>query len=115
MGCAKGTLDSAFGVGVAGRYIFMNKPTTSFMPYGFAGLGVYSVKVKGEGSVNNDGTITSFSDSKSATGLGGKIGLGIELKQGFLGEVEYDFLPNVDDNGTTAKLSGLGVRVGYRF
>ena len=48
--------------------------------------------------------------------VGGKIGAGVEFKQGFLGEIEYDLLPQVDMNGGgKIKPSGFGARVGYRF
>lgn len=110
----KNKFEYGVGVGVAARYMFIQAtPKQTVAPYGFLGLGVYSVKGKNEVTtpIQFDQSTTVASRSKTKTGLGGKVGVGAELKSGVFGEVEYNFLPEVND----IKASGLGVRVGYRF
>jgi opacity protein-like surface antigen len=104
-------LEYAFGLGVAGRYAFITEPTANFVPYAGLGLGFYSLKVKTD--VSSVGGSSPFSNAESNTknGLGGKIFAGVEIKQGIFGELEYNFLPKVED----ADLSSFGARIGYRF
>jgi hypothetical protein len=104
----KTKLESMFGVGVTARYQLIKTTETSrSFPYVGLGLGFYSSKVKQ--------TIEEpeFLDSSSKTkgGLGGKIFVGGNLRDGYIGEVEYNWLPS---NGPV-NLSGLAVRVGYKF
>jgi hypothetical protein len=102
-------LENMFGVGVSARYQLVRATdTASFFPYAGIGLGVYSSRVK-QNTSGGEQTPTSTSDTK--TGLGGKLFLGAELKQGFIGELEYNWIPS---NGPV-KPSGFGARIGYRF
>jgi hypothetical protein len=112
---AKAQLEYGIGVGVAARYKLMqeNAGSAGFSPYGFLGLGVYSVKVKGEVRTGATGSIpaSTVSGSDTKTGLGGKLGLGAEMKSGIFGELEYNFLPSLEGYNP----SGFGARIGYRF
>lgn len=100
---AKSKLNHSIGVGVAARYQLVRATeTTSVFPYAGLGLGVYNSKV----SSSFDGG----SDSSTKTGIGGKLFVGAELKQGFIGEIEYNFIP-----GDGGNLNGFGARIGYRF
>ena len=106
-------MDFAYGVGVAARYQLVKATdTASVFPYAGLGLGVYGSKFKSTTSTDNgEGGVSVSEDSNTKTGLGGKIFIGAEMKQGFLGELEYNWMP---DNGPI-KPSGFGLRVGYRF
>jgi hypothetical protein len=105
---SEGKLDYSIGIGVAARYQLVRATeTSSFFPYAGVGLGIYRTKV----SVSGFNGESNFSESNTSTGLGGKLFLGAELKQGFFGELEYNYLPKVED----AKFSGFGARIGYRF
>jgi opacity protein-like surface antigen len=105
---SEGKLDYSIGLGVAARYQLVRATeTSSFFPYAGVGLGIYRTKV----SVSGFDGESNFSESNTSTGLGGKLFLGAELKQGFFGELEYNYLPKVED----AKFSGFGARIGYRF
>jgi hypothetical protein len=96
-------LNHSIGVGVAARYQLVRATeTTSVFPYAGLGLGIYNSKMTS--SFDGD------SDSSTKTGLGGKIFVGAELKQGFIGEIEYNFIP-----GDGGNLNGFGARIGYRF
>jgi hypothetical protein len=97
-------MESAFGVGVAGRYAFIKEPKANLVPYAGAGLGFYSVKRKVE-------VTGSPTNSKTKSGLGGKVFGGVELKEGFFGEVDFNFLPKVEEDN----FSNFGLRIGYRF
>jgi hypothetical protein len=106
-------MDYAYGVGVAARYQLVKATdTASVFPYAGLGLGVYGSKFKSSTTTDNgEGGLSVVDDSGTKTGLGGKIFIGAEMKQGFLGELEYNWMP---DNGPI-KPSGFGLRVGYRF
>ena len=88
-------------------------PKSQVAPYAGLALGYASVKVKRERtfeSTANEQTTTT-SESKTGSGIGAKLFLGAELKQGIYGELEYDWLPKALD----VNPSGFGLRIGYRF
>ena len=95
------------GGGVLTRYHFAPQPT-NFDPYVGAGVGIYNTRLKqGNG---NGGEIV-----KTKTSLGGKFLVGAELPTHIFGEVEYDFVPRPERNGSKNKLNGYQARIGYRF
>lgn len=106
-------MESTFGIGVAGRYAFINTPTANIVPYAGLGIGFYSAKGKVERTISGSGSTpgTSESESKTKSSLGGKIFAGVETKQGIFGEIDYNILPKVED----LNFNNFGVRVGYRF
>ena len=97
---------SFVGVGGQARYLF-TPPTSAVHFYGGAGLGVYFDHVKGRISVAGEGG----SESKNKTTLGGKVFVGAEFAQGFLGELMYHFPGSVEG----VNLNTFGLAVGYRF
>jgi hypothetical protein len=100
-------MDYAVGIGAAARYQLVRATdTASVFPYAGVGLGIYNLKVKTSSS-----PAQSTDDSETKTGLGGKVFLGAEFKQGFLAEIEYNLIPKAAELNP----SGFGVRIGYRF
>lgn len=93
------------GGGVLTRYHFTPKPA-GFDPYVGAGVGIYNVRLK-----ENYGS----SVVKVKTSLGGKFLTGAELPSHVFGEIEYDFVPRPERNGSKNKLNGYQARIGYRF
>lgn len=88
-----GVNTSLTGVGVSGRF-YLESANASGKPYGLVGLGSYT-----------------FKSGASQSKLGGKLGIGYELNNGFLGEIDYT---------TTQKIGGkdpggTNLRIGYRF
>ena len=116
---------SAFGIGGNARFLF-GSANAAWAPYAGVGVGGYSVRARIH-TFDYDPTIPldqqtpiELSKSKTEVGVGGKLLMGIQEKSGFLGEVEYEFLPSANVASSTAKylngkLSGLNLRVGYRF
>ncbi len=88
-----GVTTSLTGVGVSGRF-YLESANESGKPYALAGIGSYTFKA---------GT----SQSK----LGGKVGIGYELNNGFLGELDYTTAQKIGGNDP----GGINIRVGYRF
>lgn len=93
------------GGGVVTRYHFTPKPL-GFDPYVGAGVGLYNVRLKQD---------YGSSVVKTKTSLGGKFLVGAELPSHVFGEIEYDFLPRPERNGSKNKLNGYQARIGYRF
>ena len=123
---------SAFGIGGSARFLF-GTANAAWVPYAGVGIGIYSVRAKLDdvetttdvqveaSSLSRQTTTTNtFSKSKTQVSVGGKVLVGVQGKSGLLGELEYDILPTatVKDSGEKlldGKLSGLNIRVGYRF
>jgi hypothetical protein len=83
------------GVGVSGRYLLAAPgELSSGTPYATLGIGYYQTKLSG-----SDAPFTS-------DGFGGKLGLGYELTNGILGELEFVRAPS---------FNGFQYRIGYRF
>ena len=81
------------GIGVSGRY-YLDSGDAVGKSYATAGIGSYTVKA---------GT------SKSK--IGGKVGIGHELANGFLAEVDYTSVQKIGGKDP----GGINARVGYRF
>lgn len=88
-----GVTTSLTGVGVSGRF-YLESANAAGKPYATLGVGSYTIK-------------SGASQSK----LGGKLGLGYELNNGFLGELDYTTTQKV--GGKDA--GGVNFRIGYRF
>jgi hypothetical protein len=97
----------AIALGGQVRYLIVPPGAGSFVPYGGVGLGIYNARVRAEAGGD------TF--SKNTTGVGGKLFLGAELASGILGEIDYNFIPKINVPGGSAKFSGFGARIGYRF
>jgi len=89
---------STYGIGPAARYYF-GAPTAPIIFYAGGGIGAYFNHWKSSGF------------SENTTRLGGKLFGGAEFKQGFLGEIVYNFTGNVHGSA----LNNLALLVGYRF
>jgi hypothetical protein len=89
---------SAFGLGPEARYYF-GAPTMPVSFYAGAGIGVYLLHASGNGA------------SQTNTRFGGKLLAGAEFKQGFLGELAYNWTGNVH----SLTLNNFALLVGYRF
>lgn len=88
-----GVTTSLTGVGVSGRF-YLESANAAGKPYATLGVGSYTLK-------------SGASQSK----LGGKLGLGYELNNGWLGEIDYTTLQKI--GGVDA--GGTNFRIGYRF
>ncbi len=89
------------GAGAAVRTYLGTPGTNGSSPYVGAGIGVYDISARKDGST----------ESKSQLKVGGKIFLGTDLSSGFFVEASYQLLPSVAQVNPT----GLAVQVGYRF
>ena len=94
------------GGGILARYRLVPQPI-GLDPYVGAGVGIYNARLKQNTSGNNV--------TKTKTSLGGKFLVGAELPTHIFGEVEYDFVPRPERNGSRNKLNGYQARIGYRF
>jgi Outer membrane protein beta-barrel domain len=88
-----GVTTSLTGVGVSGRF-YLESANAAGKPYALVGLGSYTLK-------------SGASQSK----LGGKLGIGYELNNGWLGEIDYTTVQKI--GGVDA--GGTNIRLGYRF
>lgn len=84
---------SLLGVGVSGRF-YLESANEAGKPYATVGIGSYTLRA-------------GASQSK----LGGKLGIGYELNNGFLGEIDYTTTQKI--GGRDA--GGTNIRIGYRF
>lgn len=105
----KGT-GSGYGAGMMGRLYPI--PLSRF--YVGAGVGIYPMHAK----VTFSPTGPSY--SRTETGAGGKLLLGIESRNGAFGEAEWDWLPEVNVKGAgltfyRSRQSGLRLNAGYRL
>jgi hypothetical protein len=104
----KTKLSSLFGIGVTARYPLTRTVESSrVFPYVGAGLGYYSSKVRRES--DEGGSVTT--GARTEGGVGARLFAGGTLRGGYIGEIEYAWLPS---NGPV-KPSGFAVRAGYRF
>lgn len=107
-----GVTTSLTGVGVSGRF-YLDSANAAGKSYALAGVGSFSLKMptgtSAAASSRAEGTTTS--GSTTASKLGGKLGIGYELNNGFLGEVDYTMIQKI--SGTDP--GGINIRVGYRF
>lgn len=88
-----GVTTSLTGIGVSGRF-YLESANAAGKPYATAGLGSYT-----------------FKSGTSQSKLGGKVGIGYELNNGFLGELDYTTAQKIRGNDP----GGINFRIGYRF
>ncbi|WP_395138633.1 hypothetical protein [Armatimonas sp.] len=88
-----GVTTSLTGVGVSGRF-YLDSANAAGKSYATVGVGTYTFKAGG-----------------SVSKIGGKFGIGYELNNGWLGELDSTMIQKA--NGTD--LGGINFRIGYRF
>lgn len=96
-----------YALGLAERYYFGPSGAgagTSVSPYAGAGIGVDFTHASGGGQ------------SKDNTQIGGKVFVGAELNSGPFIEAAYNILPqSIHSGGSSVRLDGFDVSLGYRF
>ncbi|WP_309709241.1 hypothetical protein [Armatimonas sp.] len=88
-----GVTTSLTGVGVSGRF-YLESANAAGKPYATVGVGSYT-----------------FKSGASKSVIGGKLGIGYELNNGWLGELDYTTTQKVGSKDA----GGMGFRIGYRF
>jgi|GEM_PF-3327691 len=100
---------TSWGVGLASRFYFLER---GWSPYFGAGIGLYNSFASQQLPST---TGTPLYDSARRISIGGKFTIGAELKSGFFGEADYNFLPHPSIFGSDLAMSGWTIRAGYRF
>jgi Outer membrane protein beta-barrel domain len=101
-----GLTTSMTGIGVSGRF-YLDSANAAGKSYALVGFGSFSLKSQARTTVGTSTTITSNTTSK----LGGKVGFGYELNNGFLLEADYNIIQKIN----SVDPSGFNIRLGYRF
>ena len=99
------------GVGVSGRF-YLKSANAAGKPYATVGIGSFSVKSQTATSTQSSSRAAAVATtSTTASKIGGKLGIGYELNNGWLGEIDTTMIQKV--GGVDA--GGVNVRIGYRF
>lgn len=106
-----GLTSSMTGVGVSGRF-YLESANAAGKPYATVGIGSFSVKSQTATSTQSSSRAAAVATtSTTASKIGGKLGIGYELNNGWLGEIDTTMIQKV--GGVDA--GGVNVRIGYRF
>jgi hypothetical protein len=106
---SNGLTTSLTGIGVSGRF-YLESANAAGKPYATVGIGSYSLKAS-SATTNGSSSRATATTTSTASKLGGKLGIGYELNNGWLGEVDYTTTQKI--GGQDA--GGTNIRIGYRF
>ena len=105
-----GLTSSLTGIGVSGRF-YLESANAAGKPYALVGIGSYSLKGQISSTAQASSRATATTTTTTTSKLGGKLGIGYELNNGFLGEIDYTTTQKI--GGKDA--GGTNIRIGYRF